>query len=170
MGPSCAIEQLTCWNSLLSFLLFQSMVQAIECPGSHLFNFLLNLAFKLKRSMNFVVKQRHKMQCNELAFKWTLCCFPYPHIEKAIWEWKPINLNIKMLMSHFSAPLFHCWGSGKVLYYGKLAANSSEVQIFQINKAYVQRCHVSFCIDFSRTQKEKKNLSSPKTVLFVYKF
>lgn len=36
--------------------------------------------------MNFLVKLRHKMQYNELALKWTLCYFSYPHKEKENWE------------------------------------------------------------------------------------
>lgn len=146
MGPSCAVKQLSCWDSLLSFLLFQSMVWTIEGPGSHLFHFLLNLAFKLKRSMNFVVEFCRnwdtKMQCNDLALKWTLCCFPYLQTEKANWECQPINLNIRVLMSHFSAPPFRRWGSSKVPYYHELAANSCEVQILQTNNAYTNRWHM----------------------------
>lgn len=152
MGPSCILKQRSCCNSLKSFLLLDSMVWTIGYPGSHLFHFLLNLLSKLKQIWILQWNWDTQMQCNQLAFRQTLCYFPYLQIEKADWKLQQINLNISVYKSQKNIFFFiysFIEVQAKYSTMKNWLVTAVKYKIFQTRKACINTWHMLLSVQTS---------------------
>lgn len=131
-------------GTLKSFLLFDSMVWTIGYPGSHLFHFLLNLLSKVKQIWILEWNWDTQMQCNQLAFRQTLCYFPYLQIEKADWKLQHINLNISVYKSQNFFFFIYSFTEVQAKYstMTNWLVTAVKYKIFQTRKAYINTWHM----------------------------